>query len=313
MHCHRALQVARRSFLSSHVPHPRAAGPSSFSRVRALFHHDIGRHRCTEKILCRQRKSVRHLRAIDTLLGQVLVSRSSLQRIIHCSLNYSRRLKIENKVPSHMQTSCADIVSSKIAAIPSGAEMETLLPESQTSDLGTTPQSNTSTTLIPSSPQPTLSAAELEPVTPHSQGQPTPSSESEQPYTHLELTVPQDFDLEKAVVSYGFFMAAPNRWLFPPGQESGCLERPLRLADGRAVWVRIGPMKVKEPGVLPTEVGVGELGDGDKEGIEVETHPSALSCQLAIDRRECNTRSGTVRLGAYPEFCHLCRIDSTDG
>jgi hypothetical protein len=46
-----------------------------------------------------------------------------------------------------------------------------------------------------------------------------------QPCTLLHLLVPPDFDLEKAVVSYGFFMAAPNRWLFPPGQETGCLAR----------------------------------------------------------------------------------------
>ncbi|GAQ89794.1 hypothetical protein KFL_005630070 [Klebsormidium nitens] len=65
-------------------------------------------------------------------------------------------------------------------------------------------------------------------------------------------------------------MAAPNRWLFPPGQESGCLERPLRLADGRAVWVRIGPMKVNEPGVLSVEVGVGDMGKGDKDVIQAQ-------------------------------------------
>lgn len=90
--------------------------------------------------------------------------------------------------------------------------------------------------------------------------------------TLLRLLVPPDFDLEKAVVSYGFFMAAPNRWLFPPGQETGCLERPLRLVDGQTVWVRIGPMTRADPGVLPISVAVGKMEDADEELVKVRVH-----------------------------------------
>jgi hypothetical protein len=106
-----------------------------------------------------------------------------------------------------------------------------------------------------------------------------------QPCTLLRLLVPPDFDLEKAVVSYGFFMAAPNRWLFPPGQENGCLERPLRLVDGQTVWVRIGPMTRADPGVLPIGVAVEKMEAADEELVKVGVHavfPSSINTACSV-------------------------------
>ncbi|KAI5064837.1 hypothetical protein GOP47_0019532 [Adiantum capillus-veneris] len=54
----------------------------------------------------------------------------------------------------------------------------------------------------------------------------------------LAVPVPHDFSLQKAVCSYGFFMMAPNSWVFSTATNS-CLERPLRLPDGRAVSTKI--------------------------------------------------------------------------
>jgi 3-methyladenine DNA glycosylase/8-oxoguanine DNA glycosylase len=61
--------------------------------------------------------------------------------------------------------------------------------------------------------------------------------------SRLTLPVPRGFRLHKAVCSYGYFLLAPNRWL--PDQR--VLVRPLALADGGAVTVRVSQPAVSEP------------------------------------------------------------------
>ncbi|XP_024545132.1 uncharacterized protein LOC9645043 isoform X1 [Selaginella moellendorffii] len=77
----------------------------------------------------------------------------------------------------------------------------------------------------------------------------------------LRLAVPHSFSLARVVCSYGFYMMQPNRWL----PESGDLERPLRLKDGRAV---VTILSEEAPGMLAVRVlGVEELPEDDREEI----------------------------------------------
>lgn len=70
--------------------------------------------------------------------------------------------------------------------------------------------------------------------------------------TRLTLAVPGDFELFKAVCSYGHFLLAPNHW----DREAQRFERPLCDSRGRLVRVRMTQREIAEPLLLQCDRAV---------------------------------------------------------
>ena len=277
--------------------HRRSALSSCPLRTAQLLSR-IGKSRCVQVLFRCQRLPL--VCGNKLLLAQFVASRFRLGILREKGTNTSLAPSTLNDVIQRVSVGVGPLTVSQSGLIYlqairvglPGAPMSSLpLPSAESPALGIVASAEPSSSVVPKSPQPSVPEVTpfKPPTTPNPQSQSHPVSDHRSPHTNSELSVPQDFDLEKAVVSYGFFMAAPNRWLFPPGQENGCFERPLRLADGRAVWVRIGPMDAGRVGVLPVETGVAELGTEDKEGIEVgiEGSASVHSAPLRSHERNC--------------------------
>ena len=87
--------------------------------------------------------------------------------------------------------------------------------------------------------------------------------------TRLTLPVPRDFELFKAVCSYGHFLLAPSRW----DRDKQQLHRVLRDDDGRVVRCRV--VQAKTP--------------GKRRALAHRGNPLAIHCDRTLHRKHHHT------------------------